>query len=70
MGIRIQQRCGVNTRLQWNLRLHVQVWTQKFGRRTERNVQVKIIFRIMQSILGETIPIGRTNERDLRLKDV
>ena len=27
-------------------RLHVQVGTQKFGRRTERDVQVKIIFRI------------------------
>ena len=27
-------------------RLYVQVETQKFGRRTERDVQVKIIFRI------------------------
>jgi len=27
-------------------RLYVQVGTQKFGRRTERDVQVKIIFRI------------------------
>jgi len=27
-------------------RLYVQVGTQKFGRRTERDVQMKIIFRI------------------------
>jgi len=29
-------------------RLYVQVGTQKFGRRTERDAQVKIIFRITQ----------------------
>jgi len=54
-------------------RLYVQVGTQKFGRRTERDVQMKILFRITPfrySILDETIPIGRTNEWDLQLRDV
>ena len=41
------------TRESWGLKLitlesllYVQVWTQKFGRRTVRDIQVKIIFRI------------------------
>jgi len=39
------QTAHVILALQWNLG-YVQVGTQKFGRRTERDVQVKIIFGI------------------------
>jgi len=48
--------------------LYVQVGTQ-FGRRTdcERDVQVKIIFRITPD---DTIPTGRIKEWDLQLENV
>ena len=52
-------------------RLHVQVGTQKFGRRTEgRTSENNLPYNAMQSILDETISIGRTNEWDLQLRDV
>ena len=54
-------------------RLCVQGETQKFGRRTERDVPTSennLPYNAMYSILDETIPIGRTNEWDLQLRDV
>ena len=50
-------------------RLYVQVGTQKFGRRTERDVtsENNLSYNAMKSILDETIPIGRISERDLQL---
>jgi len=62
--------CSKDSGITVESRLYVQVGTQKFGRRTERDVQVKIIFRAMQSILDETIPSVRTNDWDLQLRDV
>ena len=50
-------------------RLYVQIGTQKFGRRTERDVEVKIIFRITPCKVF-WIPMGRANERNLQLRDV
>jgi len=54
-------------------RLYVQVGTKKFGQRTERDVgtsENNLPYNAMSSILDETIPIGRTNEWDLQLRDV
>jgi len=52
-------------------RLYAQVGTQKFGRRTESDVQVKIIFLITPcKVFWTRLPAGRTYEWDLQLRDV
>jgi len=44
--LKISRKSGEESRSTVESRLYVQVGTQKFGRRTERDVQVKMIFRI------------------------